>query len=174
MQWIPAVLLPISLMAPLALSGQEARDPSGAPRRIATITAGIGNSMGWFGLQGERYFAVDRASVFLGLGYTFATEEGDPTGLTLAAGLRGYTAGLKHRGFLEGSVCQIFIERSFRLDEENSRLYGPCLQAGYQFASLGGFTAMVSFGVGYAPGVLEGESGFGALANLGLGYTWRR
>lgn len=164
------VLLSAPSTSPAA---QESPDSIHSPLRIATVAAGVGNSMGWFGAQGERYFATDRASAFLGLGYTFATEDGDPTGLTFAAGLRGYTPGLKHRGFAEASVCQIFIERRFGLSEENSRLYGPCVQAGYQFASRGGFTAMISFGVGYAPGVPEGESGFGALANLGLGYTWR-
>jgi hypothetical protein len=174
MRWLPVVLVATSLGSPVSVTGQEARDSSRIPLRVATVTAGVGNSMGWFGLQGERYFAIDRASAFLGLGYTFATEDGDPTGLTFAAGLRGYTAGLKHRGFMEASVCQIFIERNFGLDEESSRLYGPCAQAGYQFASRGGFTAMVSFGVGYAPGVPEGQSGFGGLANLGVGYTWRR
>jgi hypothetical protein len=117
---------------------------------------------------------VDRLSAFLGLGYTFSRDEGDPSGLTFAAGLRGFTAGIKHRGFLEAAACQIFIERGFGFDGENSRLYGPCVQAGYQFASRGGFTTMLSLGLGYAPGVPEGESGFGALANVGLGYTWRR
>lgn len=144
------------------------------PVRVATVTAGVGNSMGWFGLQGERYFAVDRLSAFLGLGYTFSIDEGDPSGLTLAAGLRGFTPGIKHRGFLEAAVCQIFIERGFGFDRENGRFYGPCVQAGYQFASRGGFTTMLSLGLGYAPGVPESESGFGALVNLGLGYTWRR
>jgi hypothetical protein len=162
-------LLLLGVAVPLA--AQQLAEST--PQRIATVTAGIGNSMGWLGLQGERYFAGDRASAFLGLGYTPSIDQGDPSGLTFAAGLRGYTAGFKHRGFLEASVCQIFVETGFGFGEENSRLYGPCAQAGYQFASRGGFTTMVSFGVGYAPGVPEGESGFGALVNLGLGYTWR-
>src|SRR5689334_22978950 len=49
-----------------ALTGQEATDRE----RIATVTAGIGNTMGWLGVQGERYFAHERLSAFLGLGYT--------------------------------------------------------------------------------------------------------
>lgn len=61
------------------------------------------------------------------------------------------------------------------LVEESYRLYGPCLQAGYQFVSRGGFTAMVSLGLGYAPGdIPAGESAVESLIGLGLGYTWRR
>jgi hypothetical protein len=33
---------------------------------------------------------------------------------------------------------------------------------------------MASLGVGYAPGVPQGESEFGEVLALGLGYTWRR
>ena len=33
---------------------------------------------------------------------------------------------------------------------------------------------MASVGLGYAPGVPEGESAVGGLVGLGLGYTWRR
>jgi hypothetical protein len=33
---------------------------------------------------------------------------------------------------------------------------------------------MASLGLGYAPGVLEGEKEIGEVLALGLGYTWRR
>jgi hypothetical protein len=33
---------------------------------------------------------------------------------------------------------------------------------------------MLGAGVGYAPGVPEGDSKFGSMVELGLGYTWRR
>jgi hypothetical protein len=168
-----AVLILLSVGLPSALSGQAVADSAQAPLRIATITAGIGNAMGWFGLQGERYFSGDRLSAFLGVGYTPKIDEPDPSGITFAAGFRGFTPGIKHRGFLEASACQVLTVTS--LVEESSRLYGPCLQAGYQFASRGGFTAMVSLGVGYALGDLpEGASAAEGLLGLGLGYTWRR
>jgi hypothetical protein len=80
------------------------------PGRVATVTAGIGNNMGWLGVQGERYFARERLSAFLGLGYTPSVDTGDPTGPTFALGLRGYTGGIKHRGFLALSVSQLFVE----------------------------------------------------------------
>ncbi len=40
------------------------------PPRWFTLLTGVGNSVGWFGAQGERYFVGDRLSVFGGLGYT--------------------------------------------------------------------------------------------------------
>jgi hypothetical protein len=92
--------------------------------------------------------------------------------LTHFAGLRGYTPGFKHRGFLEASVSQLFTEANGL--EEGRRLYGPGLAAGYHYAARGGFTLMTSLGLGYAPGVEDGYTKVTATANLGLGYTWRR
>jgi hypothetical protein len=151
-----------------ALRGQAAT----AAQRIATVTAGIGNNMGWLGLQGERYFAHERLSAFLGLGYTPSLDQGDASGLTFALGFRGFTAGSKHRGFLALSVSQLFTENG--PVENRRRLYGPGVEAGYQFASRGGFTTMLGVGVGYAPGIPEGENGVASMIELGLGYTWRR
>src|SRR5687768_8479774 len=119
----PLVVLLLS-GSPLApLMGQEAT----APRRVATVTAGIGNTMGWLGLQGERYFAHERLSAFLGLGYTPSIDEGDPSGPTFALGFRGFTPGVKHRGFLALCVSQIVVESGFT--EDPSRLYGPGVEA---------------------------------------------
>ena len=86
--------------SPPALMAQDA----GVPQRIATVTAGLGNTMGWLGLQGERYFARERLSAFVGLGYTPGIDQGDPSGPTFALGVRGFTTGVKHRGFLALSV----------------------------------------------------------------------
>ena len=143
-----------------------------APLRVVTVTAGVGNAMGWYGAQGERYFGPDRLSAFVGAGYTPSTDQDEPSGPTFAAGLRGYTAGFRHRGFLEASVSQIFTQT--HAVEPGRRLYGPGLAAGYQYAARGGFTLMTSLGLGYAPGVKGGYTKVGMLANLGLGYTWRR
>ena len=159
-----AILL---LVAPSHMSAQAA-----APLRTFTVTAGVGNAMGWLGAQGERYFGPDRLSAFVGAGYTPSMDQGEPSGPTFAAGLRGYTAGFKHRGFLEASVTQIYTEVNGL--EPGRRLYGPGLTAGYQYAARGGFTLMASLGLGYAPGVDDGHSKVGGLANLGFGYTWRR
>ena len=154
------------LLVPRSIPAQEA-----APLRVVTVTAGVGNAMGWLGAQGERYFGPDRLSAFVGAGYTPSTDQYETSGPTFAAGLRGYTPGFRHRGFLEVSVSQIFTESD---SLETDGLYGPGLAAGYQYASRGGFTLMTSLGVGYAPGVNDGYTKVGALFNLGLGYTWRR
>ena len=163
------VLLIVLSQAP-ALVGQEPVASSAKPR-VVTVLAGTGNDMGWFGLQGEHYFAGDRFSGFLGLGYTPAVVDGDPSGPTFAAGIRGFTAGLKHRGFLEISISQLVTVSG--PPEDQARLYGPGVQAGYQFVSMGGFSLMLSLGIGYAPGVSNGESKTGAIGGLGFGYTWR-
>ena len=158
------------LLLCLVTRGMAAQEA--ASLRAFTVTAGVGNAMGWFGAQGERYFATDRLSAFVGAGYTPSLDQYEPSGPTFAAGLRGYTAGFRHRGFLEASVSQVFTERD--PFGPGSRLYGPGIAAGYQYAARGGFTLMTSLGVGYAPGVDEGHTKIGALANLGFGYTWRR
>ena len=58
--------------------------------------------------------------------------------------------------------------------EHPSRFYGPCGQLGYQFASRGGFTALLSVGMGYAVGAMAHLNRAQGLLGLGLGYTWRR
>jgi len=169
----PLVLtLLVLLLAPPSIRAQEATAVPRIPRRVATLTAGIGNVMGWFGAQAEGYFARERLSAFVGLGYTPSIDPGDPTGLTFAVGLRGFTTGIKHRGFLALSVSQLAVQSGFV--ENPRRFYGPGLEAGYQYASRGGFTFMASLGLGYAPGVPEGEKEVGEVLALGFGYTWRR
>lgn len=165
-------LVMLVLSVPVVLSAQAPEPSPQRPIRLVTITAGTGNALGWLGLQGERYWARDRVSAFIGIGYTPEIDPGDPSGPTFAAGVRGFTPGFKHRGFLELSVSQLALV--IGPPEEQRRLYGPGLQAGYQFASAGGFTFMLSLGLGYAPGVPEGESEVGGMGGLSLGYTWRR
>ena len=165
-------LVMLVLSVPVALCAQAPERSAQRPIRVVTITAGTGNALGWLGLQGERYWARDRVSTFIGIGYTPEIDPGDPSGPTFAAGVRGFTPGFKHRGFLELSVSQLALV--IGPPEERRRLYGPGLQAGYQFASAGGFTAMLSLGLGYAADVPEGESEVGGMGGLSLGYTWRR
>jgi hypothetical protein len=132
--------------------------------------------MGWLGGQGERYFRGDRVSLFFGLGYTIPTGDGCPSGVTAAAGARVFTPGRTHRAVLEFSVSQIATEIQV-INGENypgSRRYGPGVQVGYQYVSRGGITALVSVGIGYAVGASPGLSRTHGLANLGLGYTWRK
>ncbi len=160
----------VSLTAPLPLVAQVS-SPAGIPVPVVTFTGGVGNAMGWFGVQAERYFVQGRVSAFGGLGYTPSVETYDPSGVTVAAGLRGYTAGRKHRAFAEASGCQV---ATLSDPIEPSRFYGPCFQLGYQFASRGGFTVALSGGVGFALGVPQGYRAAQPLLGLGFGYTWRR
>jgi hypothetical protein len=157
---------------PSGLGAQAEAQRMVPAQRFVSVTAGVGNSLGWFGAQGERYFADDRLSVFLGIGYTPSLDQGDPSGATFAAGLRSFTSGVKHRAFLEGGVSQVLVET----DPFNGgdRLYGPGLQGGYEYLSPGGFTFMASLGVGYALAVRHGADPWGALIGLSFGYTWRR
>jgi hypothetical protein len=165
------------MIAPMLAATLGASEPAAsqaAPVSLAepriTVTAGGGNAMGWFGMQAERYLAHGRLSAFGGLGYTFKIDDYDPEGVTLAAGVRGYTAGLKHRGFAEASVCQV---GTLSDPEHPRRFYGPCGQLGYQFASRGGFTALFSLGVGYALSAGRYRNRTLGLLGFGLGYTWR-
>jgi hypothetical protein len=156
-----AVALVLAALAPPLVA------QAGAPgARTVTVLAGMGNSLGWFGGQAERHFG-DRVSVFAGLGYT-PPVDGVPSGITGAGGARIFTAGVKHRGFLELSVSQIAVESGI-----DRRYYGPGLQAGWQFVSRGGFTLMASGGLGYilAEHVSERVQ---PLLGLAVGYTWRR
>ena len=164
------MLVALGLIASTPCAAQSPPPNPTAPA-VATLTGGVGNALGWFGAQGERYFAHGRLSVFVGAGYTPALDDFDPSGLTVAAGLRGYTGGRKHRAFLEASACQVGTV-SDPIDPK--RFYGPCGQLGYQFASRGGFTFVVSAGVGYALGAGDYAGRTQGLVGLALGYTWRR
>ena len=168
-----SMLVLLGGLAVPALAWSQAAPRDSLPRpRSFTLAAGVGNAMGWFGLQGEKYVARSRVSVFAGLGYTPQEDEGDAKGITFAAGARAFTPGIKHRGFLELSVSQLAIEQ-FCFDACH-RHYGPGLQAGYQFVSRGGFTLFVSGGVGLLFDPPPGEDSVGGMAGIGLGYTWRR
>lgn len=166
--------LPVSVLAQQATprTGLKPGQRNEAHRRIVTVMPGAGNSMGVVGVQVERYFSDDRFSAFGALGYSPAFDSGDPTGVAGAAGLRAYTPGRRHRGFLELSGSEVAIQTG-----ANARLrYGPGLQAGYQYTGLAGFTAMVSVGGGYVVGARDGVAGSRVvlLSGLGIGYTWRR
>jgi len=154
----------------IALLSLRAAVAQTAPR-VASVTVGVGNAMGWFGLHSERYFARERLSGFAGVGYTPAIDLGDASGPTFAVGLRGFTPGIRHRGFLALSVSQVAVA-SGGLNPR--RFYGPGIEAGYQYVALRGFTFVASVGLGYAPAVPDGMHAVQGMLGLGLGYTWRR
>jgi len=171
-------LFALALSSPLTAqeaTGRPANEPT--PRQF-TLTAGVGNATGWLGVQGEGYFLGGRLSAFGGMGVTKpGTTEAYPSGLTVAVGLRGFTSGTEHRGFLEVSVSQIAIAETVAIPGnytvDGERLYGPGLQVGYQFTDGGGFTFMASTGAGYGIGRHEYSGSFHRMIGVGLGYTWR-
>jgi hypothetical protein len=168
----PVVLAPLLLLASAhLLVGQSWSGGRPLGDRRYTATAGVGNSMGWFGVQGERYMLDERLSIFVGLGWTPSVDLG-PDGPTFAAGIRSFTSGLRHRLFLETSASQVVTVTAGGAD--GGRYYGPGIQTGYQFVSPGGFTFMASLGAGYALGVPRGRDPWATQVGLGLGYTWRR
>jgi len=165
-------LAALVVFSPLDVFGQTF-GAQGTPK--VTVVAGVGNAMGWLGAQAEGYLKSGRISVFGGVGYTPEYEVGRPSGVTVAAGTRGFTSGRKHRAFFEVSVSQIVTESftSGTATLPGSRVYGPGLQGGYQYVSSRGLTGLASIGVGFPVGA---ESGTHAvfMAGFGLGYTWRR
>ena len=171
---IPACLAiaAAALGAPAGWAQAPDDTPASLAPRQWTVAAGLGNSMGWFGMQGERHDGRNRASAFVGIGYTPAIDAGDPSGVTFAAGVRGFTPGERHRGFLELAVSQIAIDDG----AGRGRYYGPALQAGYHYTARHGFTFLLSGGVGRALGVDEAvtSSRWLAVLGAGAGYTWRR
>lgn len=181
-------LLVLALSSPLSAQWDPDRTSTSPFSPQFTVSTGVGQSMGLFGLQGEKYFKSGRLSVFGGLGYNPISDPGGRIGFTFAGGFRGFTPGTKHRGFLELSVSHIWSERNgIPVDSpfgpgtwiqgvgSDDKLYGPGLQVGYQFISDAGLTFMASVGKGYPIGRTDRSNGkrFGTLFGLGIGYTWR-
>jgi hypothetical protein len=153
----------------LSISSSVLAAQEGPSGRVATVTSGVGNAMGWFGVQGSvRSRAVGSASS-VGSATprrsTRATRRGSP----LAAGVRGYTPGVRHRGFVEVSVSQLEVQLA--CFDACERRYGPGVQLGYQYTARGGFTLMASGGVGRS---LGNEGGTAAMLGFGVGWTWGR
>jgi hypothetical protein len=171
------ILLGAMTTLPGALAAQEAQDGRVIPgERRATVLVGVGNAFGWFGGQVDYYLLGDRVSVFAGAGYTPDLDDDplaeSPTGVAGAAGVRGFTAGVNHRAFLELSFTQVVVTS----EPDKGRHYGPGLQVGYQFTAGGGFSALASGGAGFWRDTRAGSAGetqAALLMNLGLGYTWR-
>jgi hypothetical protein len=174
----------ILLSAALALAwlGKPAFAAEPAPplgERRVTVLAGAGVATAGVGLQAELHFAR-YFSAFGGFGYWPESDEyndvAEASGAGVAGGLRAYTPGRVHRGFLEVAVSPIAFEQNLVgvPTDDLSLHYGPAVQAGWQMARPGGFTLVLSFGIGHVPGDAEFESETGLVGFIGLGYTWRR
>lgn len=170
-----AMVLAAPILAAAPMCAQAASRATQADLRTTTFTVGVGNSAGWFGLRGEKYFSGDRLSISGGLGYTPATDGYAAAGVTVALAARGYTPGRYHRGFVELSYSQVQVEGQYSQDGTGywHGRYGPGVQVGYQLVTRSGFTVDLSAGVGRALSGRPYESRVAALLGLGLGYTFR-
>ena len=176
----PFVLcLIVAAQAPCANAQATASrsDTNSVPgQRRLGIQAGIGNVLGGIGVSGEYYWLESRLSAVLGLGFLPNTATTPAGGVGVAAAVRGFTAGIKHRGFLELSVSPLELEWTevptlpigvVFTDVTNH--YGPGLSVGYHYTAAGGFTVWVAGGVGYA----VGPGNVAPLGAVAVGYTWR-
>ena len=170
------LLLTALLILPTRAMSATPDDRATPPARVATLLGGVGNAMGWLGVQGERYVGTGRLALFAGLGYVVGVQERQATGVAVAAGVRAYTQGIRHRGFLELSISQVAAEIAPEgsATRGEARPYGPGLQVGYQYVSRGGFTVLLSGGLAYAINPTPNESHVQSMVGIGFGYTWRR
>lgn len=172
MRWnarVAGLVVALTLLSPVLVAAQD------APR--ASVLVGFGNALGWIGGQVEGYVADGRVSGFAGFGYmpNLASDVGD--GFAGALGVRAFTAGNRHRGLLEVSLSVLSntVSSTFGGDVlDESRNYGPGIAVGYQFIGNGGFTIMLTGGVGLDDEEFDPQgSKFQATLGIGLGYTWR-
>lgn len=167
-------------LCPATTAGQIDAPVEGIPRMA--VIAGVGNSLGWFGAQGEWYF-TQSLSAYLGSGYTPGDDPLDATGATFAAGARAYLGGSNHRFVVDLGLSQVRLLEGFvarrngeplpgSLPQQGRRDYGIGGQIGYSWVSNSGFTALFTTGFGYP---IQGKNlgQYERLYSLGFGYTWR-
>ena len=168
----------VVVIGALSLRGIPCRaaEPTPGAAPSFSLTGGVGNALGWYGAQAERYVADGRASFFGGLGYAYSPDKPpDVSGaIAGAGGCRAFFGGRKHRFYIEGSVSLLL--REWTVDESGSMRggsrYGPGLQVGYQLVSRKGVTLSTSAGVGYAMGAVTESTT--TMFGFAVGYTWRR
>lgn len=159
------LVLPL-LLLPLSRLPAQATPRDSLAQRHFSVLAGGGNSFAGWGGTAELFLVQNRLSAIGSLGYLQRIDATDGrTGF--AAGLRGYTGGVRHRAFLEASYAPV------RVGDPATDLgvhYGPALAAGYAYTARSGFTFLISRGVGWS----SHHSGLALTGNIGIGYTWRR
>lgn len=170
-------LILIMLVLPLAARAAEPGITT-VSRRLFSLIGGMGNAMGGgLGAQFEFYFLEDRFSGFAGVGHVFDGENGEPGGFGNVIGTRVFAGTEKDRAFLGLSLATLTFEYPRGGGDAlgyPERRYGPVLALGFQHAGLGGFTFMLSGGVGYLSGrdplyIDRWTPRF----SFGLGHTWR-
>lgn len=155
--------------------GEECVSPDYPFRQGISLVGSLANPS-TLSLTGDYYFAGRRASAFVGLGYIpDGWRDHGVSGPTAAVGVRIYKGDSpRNRSFLQLGFSEVSPERQIAgPDKEPAELegevfYGPTLDAGLRFVSRGGFTAIITagLGVGLPDGFLSYRISYGA------GYTW--
>jgi len=159
-------------LSPLGARAAETTPPLG-DRKLAVL-AGVGTTTAGYGLQAELRFGR-HFSAFGGFGYSpesqgeYSSRRAEGAGV--AGGLRAYTPGRIHQAFVEVAVAPITSEQG---TQGLFLRYAPTFQAGWQMTRAGGFTLVLSLGVGHAPANAQLESDTSGVFSIGLGHTWRR
>jgi hypothetical protein len=173
-RWATVVVSYLLCASAIATAQVVAASDDSKLQRGATLSGGIGNAYGWCGVTVQTYFAGGRAAVFGGVGYTPDFQRGDPSGMTVAGGLRAFSDGRKHRMYGELSFAQIGIEVPNWLHVNGRRIYGPGAQLGYEYTTSRGLHLSASIGAGYGLGISDYETPWRPMLGLGIGYTWLR
>jgi hypothetical protein len=166
-----AIIVLIALLAPPCVFAQSASPSGEAHERIASLTAGLGNSMAWAGVSGQVFVVGDYLSVFASAGHPLGGNAGAPS-LAGAAGLRAFSGGQRHRRFLELSVSPLAILAANRVFIE--QFYGPGASVGYEYTALEGLAFAASLGGGLVLQPHGGVDRIQPLLTFSVGRTWRR
>lgn len=166
-----AIITLIILLTSRCLPAQNASPSREAHERIASLSAGVGNSMGWAGFAGQVFLRGDHLSAFASAGHPLGGNAGAPS-LAGAAGLRVFSRGQRHRRFMELSVSPLAILAANRVFIE--QFYGPGASVGYEYTALEGLAFAASLGGGVVLQPRGGVDRIQPLLTLSVGRTWRR
>lgn len=141
---------------------------------------GIGNSLGWFGIQAEKYLSDGKYSAFGGFGYYPSDHISTSGGTAFAVGFRIFSEVSNQRYFGEASYSMLAYRGIYFGND--IKYYGPGAQIGYQVIGDGrqsflslvlpeGLTLLASAGLGYADVQELGESNIHFVFGVSVGYS---
>jgi hypothetical protein len=132
-----------------------------------SVATGVGNAFGGIGVRGEVFVARTGISVLAGAGILPGTYY-LRSPVSGAASVRYYIGQREHRLFFDASWSVLRAYDLLMLGVPTVFEYGPGLSLGYSFMSRTGLTISVGAGLGLA------RHDTIPIAQLGIGWTWRR